>query len=113
MTIFNLDGQFIQDDNAFLFTLANANGAPPTKLPSPPGGNSGIWCNSAYGPGFGSSSSYNIYFTNSNNTATCELNNSNCGFVVPAGQVLSTLIYGDASAFNLNYLEVFGLKKSS
>ena len=109
-TLNRLGGSFVKDENAFLFTLANPTGARPTKL-AQTDGTGGIWCGSSWGPSFGSASGACIYFMNGGSTSNCGINNNYVSFSVPGGQAFTNFIYGNASSFGMNYLEVFGLKE--
>ena len=99
----------MKDENAFLFTLANPTGARPTKLPQTDGDN-GIWCQSSYGPSFGTSGSYCICFMTCDGDNTCATNNSYVSVAVPGGQSFTNFIYGSTS-FTMSHLEIFGLKE--
>ena len=105
-----LGSSFVKDENAFLFTLANPTGARPTKL-AQTDGTGGIWCNPSWGPSFGSANGTCIYFMNCDGTSSCSINNNYVSFSVPGGQAFTNFIYGNTTAFNMNYLEVFGLKE--
>ena len=106
-----LGSSFVKDENAFLFTLANPTGARPTKLPQSDG-NSGIWCNPSCGPGFGLVNGVCIWFMNTNPSSNCGINNIYKAFQTPQDQPFTNFIYGNTTAFTMNYLEIFGLKQN-
>ena len=106
----NSANSFVKDENAFLFTLANPTGARPTKLPQKDD-NGGIWCNGSYGPAFGTPSGNCICFMTANGNYTVGINNNYVSVAVPEGQSFTNFIYGNTTSFNMNYLEVFGLKE--
>ncbi len=100
----------MKEENVFLFTLANPSGARPTKL-TQTDGNGGIWCNPSYGPAFGTTNSHCICFMTGNGNTVCGINNDYVSVTVPEGQSFTNFIYGNTTSFNMNYLEVFGLKE--
>ena len=109
-TLNRLGSAFVKDENAFLFTLTNPTGACPTKL-AQTDGTGGIWCNTQWGPSFGSANGACIYFMSSNGSSACGINNNYVSFSVPGGQAFTNFIYGNTTSFGMNYLEVFGLKE--
>jgi hypothetical protein len=47
----------------------------------------------------------------SNGSSACAMNNNCVSFSLPEGQLFTNFMYGNTTSFNMNYLEVFGLKE--
>lgn len=103
----DLSGKFIKDENSFLFTLVNATGAPPTKLPQLNDAG-GIWCHQSYGPCFGTGAGITVHFISGNNNNNMTFGSGDCGFQCPPGQNMASFICG-SNPHAMNYLEVFHL----
>ena len=99
---------YVPAPDSFLFSLVNPNGLPPTKMPLIAGQEEyAFYCNSSFGPTFGSGN--DLYIASSPNSYNCstKLNNS---FQCPAGQNAETFLTGNEN-FNICEMEVFGFEK--
>lgn len=75
-------GQWTVDPAAFLFTLSNPHGVPPTKLPRSGVGND-VYSNHTYGPTFGNG--HALHIPNNPNTINCGTTASN-SYTDPTGR---------------------------
>ncbi|XP_068680955.1 uncharacterized protein [Montipora foliosa] len=107
-------GIYKRDPNSFLFSLVNPSGLKPAKLPLIPGKEgSAIYCNSSYGPVFGSNTP-NSYFdlsigNNSNQSNTNYASPNNC-YKCPEGQNANNFLVGNYQ-FAASEIEVFVFEK--
>ena len=94
--------------NAFLFSLVNPSGLPPTKM-SLIAGQEGhaMNCGISYRPVFGAGN--DLFIANAPNSNNCSgyLNNT---YQCPAGQNGNTFLTGNQN-FTISELEVFGFEK--
>jgi len=97
-------GVYRKAPGSFLFSLVNPSGLPPTKLPLIAGkeGNA-IYCNSGYGPSFGSGVDFQI--PNSPNSNSCYVSLNNTYQCLP-GHNNGTFFTGSQS-FTIAEMEVF------
>lgn len=94
--------------NAFLFSLVNPSGLPPTKMALTAGQEGyAMYCGSIYGPVFGSGN--DLYIANAPNSNDCLVNLNNT-YQCPAGQNEKTFLTGNRN-FTISELEVFGFEK--
>ncbi|RMX48524.1 hypothetical protein pdam_00008499 [Pocillopora damicornis] len=100
-------GLYKRAPGSFLFSLVNASGLPPTKLPLIDGmeGNA-IYCYSSNGPVFGGGHDLNI--CNSPNSSNCSVNLGNT-YQSPVGQNCFNFLTGSQN-FTVNEMEVFVLE---
>lgn len=92
---------------SFLFSLVNASGLPPTKMPLRDGqeGNA-IYCNSGTGPTFGAG--HDLSISNSPNSYNCYVSLGNT-YQCPAGQNGNLFLTGNQN-FTVQEMEVFMFK---
>ena len=94
--------------NAFLFSLVNPGGLPPTKIPLILGQEGhAINCGSSCGPVFGDGT--DLYIASVPNSNNCSVN-LNSTYQCPAGQNEKTFLTGN-QYFTISELEVFGFEK--
>ena len=94
--------------DAFLFSLVNPSGLPPTKMALRAGqeGNA-IYCNGSYGPTFGGGHDINIVNLPNSNYCPTSLNNT---YQCPTGQNATSFLTGNQK-FLVNEMEVFGFEE--
>lgn len=93
---------------SFLFSLVNASGATPTKMPLNGTSNQhGIYCNSGYGPSFGAG--HDLYIANGANANSSSYSILGTTYQCPAYANSSSFLAGQRN-FSVNEVEVFVLK---
>ena len=93
---------------SFLFSLVNASGATPTKMPLKGTSNHcGIYCNSGYGPSFGAG--HDLHIANGANANSSSYSNLGNTYQCPANANSSTFLAGQKN-FSVNEAEVFVFK---
>lgn len=98
-------GIYRRAPNSFLFTLVNASGLPPTKLPLLTGKeDNAILLNGSFGPLFGYGG-HDIYIVNAPNSNNCSSNLTS--YQCPTGQNAKTFLAGTQN-FVVSEMEVFG-----
>ncbi|KAL9951575.1 hypothetical protein ACROYT_G044259 [Oculina patagonica] len=101
-------GTFKKAPDSFLFSLVNPSGLPPTKIPLIAGEvGKAIWCNSTFGPTFGSG--HDLCISNAPNSNACCVN-LNSTYQCPAGQNADTFLT-EAELFTITEMEVFGFEE--
>jgi len=91
-----------------LFSLVNPSGLPPTKILLRAGQEGyAIYCNSGYGPTFGSG--HDLHIPNAPNSSNGYVNLTNT-YQCPTGQNANTFLTGNRN-FLVNEMEVFGFDK--
>ena len=94
---------------SFLFSLVNPSGLLPTKMPLRAGQEGyAIYCNSSYGPTFGSG--HDLHISNTPNSNNNNYVNLNSAYQCPAGQNNNSFLTGNRN-FLVNEIEVFGFDK--
>ncbi|KAL9956030.1 hypothetical protein ACROYT_G037447 [Oculina patagonica] len=87
--------------NSFLFSLINPSGLKPTKMPLIQGKEKqAVYCNSGYGPLFGSTGSsgrYDLLISNTPNTQNSCQSNLNNSYRCPEGQNATTFLCGNST----------------
>lgn len=97
-------GLYKRAPGSFLFSLVNASGLPPTKMPMRDGQEgSAIYCCSSSGPTFGAGS--DLYICNSPNSYNCSVNLDNT-YQCPVGQNGHYFLTGSPT-FTVQEMEVF------
>ncbi|KAL9951609.1 hypothetical protein ACROYT_G044304 [Oculina patagonica] len=97
-------GEYRKAPDSFLFSLVNTSGLPPTKMPLIAGQEEyAIYCDSSYGPIFGSGNDLCIADRPNSNSCSVKLNNS---YQCPAGQNATTFFTGN-KYFTVSEMEVF------
>ena len=95
---------------SFLFSLVNASGAKPTKMPLTGTGNEyGIFCDSGYGPTFGGN--HDLHIANGANANSSSYSNLGNTYHCPANANASSFLAGKRN-FSVNEVEVFVFKAS-
>lgn len=104
-------GTYKHCNESFLFSIVNASGVGPTKMKLKGSSNqSGICCNSSFGPVFGAGNDLCIYDnSNANSNSHSNLNNT---YECPPNVNASTFLAGN-STFCVDELEVFVYQSTS
>ena len=93
---------------SFLFSLVNASGATPTKMPLKGTSNQyGIYCKSVYGPSFGAG--HDLYIASGANANSSSFSNLGDTYQCPANANSSLFLAGQKK-FSVNEMEVFVFK---
>lgn len=110
-SLFLGSGTYKHCNESFLFSIVNASGVGPTKLKLKGSSNqSGICCNSSFGPVFGAGNDLCIYGnSNANSNSHSNLNNT---YECPPNVNASTFLAGN-SKFCVDELEVFVYQSTS
>jgi len=91
-----------------LFSLVNPSGLPATKIPLIAGREEyAIYCNSSYGPTFGSG--HDLHIPNAPNSTYCGVS-LNHTYQCPTAQNANTFLTGNRN-FTVSGMEVFGFGK--
>eukprot|EP01105_Mastigella_eilhardi_P025507 TRINITY_DN696_c0_g1_i1.p4 TRINITY_DN696_c0_g1~~TRINITY_DN696_c0_g1_i1.p4 ORF type:complete len:178 (-),score=46.06 TRINITY_DN696_c0_g1_i1:1104-1637(-) len=102
-------GDYVADPSAFLFTLVNPCGVPPTKLVRNGSGDE-LYCDAAYGPTFGSAPDLHLSDNcNGGNTLSSTNLDGNGSFLNPTG--FGADLFDGAQTFVVAEYEVFLLQQ--